>query len=209
MAKKPKWYVVLKGVQPGVYTSWDECKAQTIGFQGAHYKSFETAKEAEAAWKAKKLPMTPIRKTAPAEVGKIFIHKPIKDSFCVDAAWNTATGAMEYRGIYYGTGEEIFHQGPHPDGTNNVGEFLAIVHALAWCRKNNYTQPIYSDSMNAIAWVRKKQHGSKLERTGRNDILFDLLERAETWLRANTYSNKVLKWETRMWGENPADFGRK
>lgn len=154
MAKKPKWYVVLKGAVPGIYTSWDDCKAQTVGFPGALYKSFESAKEAEIAWKAKKLPMTPPAKTAPP-MAKYSIKPPLKDSICVDAAWNTATGAMEYRGVYFGTGEEIFHQGPHPDGTNNVGEFLAIVHALALCKRQGYTQPIYSDSLNAISWVQR------------------------------------------------------
>lgn len=42
---------------------------------------------------------------------------------------------MEYRGVYVRTGQELFRIGPYPDGTNNVGEFLALVHALALLKK--------------------------------------------------------------------------
>lgn len=43
---KVKYYGVKKGLVPGVYTSWDECKAQVDGFSGAEYKSFKTEAEA-------------------------------------------------------------------------------------------------------------------------------------------------------------------
>jgi ribonuclease HI len=116
---------------------------------------------------------------------------------------------MEYQGVYYKTGGLIFKQGPFRDGTNNIGEFLAIVHALGYCKKKGLLLPIYSDSRNAIGWVQKKKANTKLERTARNAELFDVLERAEQWLRDNSYRNPILKWETGTWGENPADFGRK
>jgi ribonuclease HI len=35
------------------------------------------------------------------------------------------------------------------------------------------------------------------------------MERAEKWLLSNEFSNEILKWETKAWGEIPADFGRK
>jgi hypothetical protein len=37
----------------------------------------------------------------------------------------------------------------------------------------------------------------------------EMIERAEKWLKENRYSNKIVKWETELWGEVPADFGRK
>jgi ribonuclease HI len=86
---------------------------------------------------------------------------------------------------------------------------LAIVHALAFLQKHNSSLPIYSDSRNAINWVKNKKHRSNLIPTTKNRKVFDLLERAERWLANNTYTNRILKWETRAWGENPADFGRK
>jgi ribonuclease HI len=90
-----------------------------------------------------------------------------------------------------------------------MGEFLAIVHALAHCKKHNITLPIYSDSRTAIAWVRNRLAKTTLERTAKNARVFELIQRAEDWLCTNTYVNHILKWETELWGENPADFGRK
>lgn len=46
MAKK--YYAVAKGKTPGIYMTWDACKAQVNGFSGAVYKSFLTSSEAEA-----------------------------------------------------------------------------------------------------------------------------------------------------------------
>ena len=47
MAKK-KYYAVRAGRTPGIYTSWDACKAQVDGFANASFKSFPTKEEAEA-----------------------------------------------------------------------------------------------------------------------------------------------------------------
>lgn len=208
MAKKTKFYVVWEGREKGIFDSWDKCKAQIEGFPEAKYKSFETLKEAEAAFKTNfykviaqsKAPQT---KTASA------VGKPIKEAVVVDAACSGSSGDMEYQGFYYLTGERLFHQGVFFDATNNIGEFLAIVHALAFLKKNNSTLPIYSDSKTAMAWVRNKTAKTKLEATPRNKEIFELIARAEKWLKENTYPNKILKWETEFWGENPADFGRK
>ena len=49
MVKKQKYYVVWKGVNPGVYDSWTDCQLQIKGYDGAQYKSFETKEEAEHA----------------------------------------------------------------------------------------------------------------------------------------------------------------
>ncbi|HEV7348632.1 ribonuclease H family protein [Telluribacter sp.] len=210
MAKKQKYYVVWQGRQTGVFTDWKECEAQIKGFPEARYKSFDSLKEAEAAihrnyWEfVSKKETAPATNEAPASVGQ-----PIKDSIAVDAAWNTASGDMEYQGVYLRTGERIFLQGPFADATNNIGEFLAIVHGLAYLQKHQSDLPIYSDSRTAISWVKKKHANTKLVLTPRNKPVFEMLQRAERWLADNTFSNKILKWETEYWGENPADFGRK
>jgi ribonuclease HI len=133
----------------------------------------------------------------------------IPESLSVDAACSGNPGIMEYRGVETGTGREIFHVGPFNPATNNIGEFLALVHGLALLKQQNLELPIYSDSTTALAWVRKKKCNSKLERTNTNQEVFDLIQRAEKWLRLNDYKNPVLKWETERWGEIPADFGRK
>ena len=208
MAKK-KYYVVWKGIVPGVYRTWDDCKRQIDGFAGALYKSFETENAALAAFqkglsgfqkKGESQPLLQVEKTS---------SKPIKESIAVDGAWNTKTLESEYRGVDVKTGKQLFLKGPYADGTNNIMEFLAIVHALAYCKRHQINRPIYSDSMTALKWVSTKKANTKLVSTGRNDELFELIDRAEEWLKSNTYVNKLLKWETQIWGENPADFGRK
>ncbi len=211
MAKKNKFYVIWNGRQTGIFTDWKDCEAHIKGFDGAQYKSFESLEEAEQAakgsyWSHVTKKEAPRRGSAAAgsKVGQ-----PIKDSIAVDAAWNTASGDMEYQGVYCRTGQKVFLQGPFPDGTNNIGEFLAIVHGLAYLQKHNSNLPIYSDSRTAISWVKKKRANTKLELTPKNKILFELIRRAESWLANNTYANPILKWETGHWGENPADFGRK
>ena len=133
----------------------------------------------------------------------------IKDSLSVDAACSGNPGVMEYRGVWTATGEEVFHVGPFQQGTNNIGEFLALVHALALFDKHKINLPVYTDSMNAITWVKKKKCNTKLAPSPENAKLFELIARAEFWLNTHTYSTPILKWDTRQWGEIPADFGRK
>ena len=129
-------------------------------------------------------------------------------TLCVDAACSGNPGAMEYRGVFLAEGREIFHFGP-VHGTNNIGEFLAIVHALALLDKQGTKMPIYSDSATAISWVRRKQCRTQLARTPRTEKLYEMIARAEAWLKAHRVTNPILKWETDQWGEIPADFGRK
>lgn len=216
MAQK-KFYVVWKGVKPGVYSSWDDCKVQVSGFENALYKSFPTQEEAEKAfsenpWKSlnsqqgKKMKSATTTKSVAAANTTT---KILPESIAVDAACSGNPGMMEYRGVFVADGIEIFHFGPMADGTNNIGEFLAIVHALALLKKKGSTIPIYSDSVNAIKWTSNKKCKTKLAQTAVNKPIFELIERAEHWLQNNSYSNPILKWETKLWGENPADFGRK
>lgn len=208
---KQKFYVVWIGRETGIFESWDECKKQIHEFPQAEYKSFKTKQLAEEAY----------RSNSDDFIGKDFfettltsdqlklIGDPILDSISVDGAWNTATGVVEYQGVQTKNKEVIFKQGPFEDGTINIVEFLGIVHALAYCKQNGLAIPIYSDSRNAIGWVRYKEARTNHERNMRNEKLFQLIERAVNWLKANEYPNKVLKWETGAWGENPADFDRK
>lgn len=212
MSKKNKYYVVWRGRLTGIFDSWEECRKQTEGYEGAQYKGYPTLELAEAAhklnyWQAIKQGIDN------REEGRgTFLdsqHSIQLPSLSVDAACSGNPGVMEYRGVDTATGREIFRMGPYPDGTNNVGEFLALVHGISLMQNNSCNFPIYSDSVSAIAWVRAKQCKTKLMRTERNIPLFDLIARAERWLQSNTYSNQILKWDTPNWGEIPADFGRK
>jgi len=211
MGKKQKYYVVWKGVSPGIYTSWTDCQLQIKGYDGAQYKSFETKEEAEHAF------ASPAHHYIGANHKSDTIHhvsKALPENFdmncvAVDAACSGNPGPMEYRGVYLVTGQQIFHFGP-VYGTNNIGEFLAIVHALALMKQKGICMTVYSDSRNALAWVKQKKCKTKLERTPKTEELFQMIERAERWLQTNDYYHiPILKWETEKWGEVPADFGRK
>ncbi len=210
MAKKI--YVVWKGREIGVFNDWNKCKLAIHGFPGAKYKAFnslETANKAFADGFERHWGQETKFKSELSEEQIAAIGEPVYPSIAVDAAWNTETLLMEYQGVDTKNGTKIFHQGPFEEGTNNVGEFLAIVHALAHLKKSNSKIPIYSDSRNAIGWVRNKTHRSKLIPSEKNKKLFELLDRAVKWLKENEFENPILKWETKAWGENPADFGRK
>lgn len=206
--EKKKYYVVLKGVEPGVYASWDECRRQVDGVKGACYKSFDTMETASAAYAngfvARVGPSGAGRNVCVASTGDF-----IRNSLAVDAACSGNPGAMEYRGVYVGDGREIFRVGPYCAGTNNVGEFLAVVHGLALLKLRNSEIPIYTDSVNAMLWVKNKKCKTKLVPCAANEGLFEVVARAEKWLQNNTYTTEILKWETKKWGEIPADFGRK
>ena len=211
MAKKKKFYVVWKGKKPGIYESWDDCKAQIEGYKGAQYKSFQDFSEAKKAFNGNYLEYkgsSKGKKELSAEE-LLRIGDPNYNSISVDAASSGNPGKMEYQGVDTKTKKVLFKQGPYAEGTNNIGEFLALVHGLAFLKQNKSGRIIYSDSRIAIGWVRKKKCGTKLKKNKRNAKLFELIERAEEWLKKNRYNTPIVKWETKAWGEIPADFGRK
>jgi len=210
--KKQKYYVVWKGNKPGVYTTWEECKKQVHGFKAPVFKAFQNKEIAEKAYTENPRKYMGDNYIEPVMLKKYQnskIGSPIKNSLSVDAACSGNPGALEYQGVDTANGKLIFHQGPFPLGTVNIGEFLALVHGLALLKKQNNAMPIYSDSITAMSWVRKKAIKTNLERNAKTEELFKMVDRALIWIKSNTWENKILKWETRVWGEIPADFGRK
>jgi ribonuclease HI len=210
MAKK-KFYVVWEGHKKGVFTSWDTCKKQIDNFKGAKYKAFVSKVEAEEAFKGRyedyKGKDTKKVLLSSEELKKF--GKPIFPSLSVDAACAGNPGKMEYRGVDSETKRQLFIQGPFEKGTNNIGEFLALVHGLGYLKQKNLNYPLYSDSKIAMSWVKNGQCRTNLSISSENQQLFDLVKRAEKWLKENKYTTQILKWETKAWGEIPADFGRK
>ncbi|MCF2875993.1 MULTISPECIES: viroplasmin family protein [unclassified Tenacibaculum] len=212
MSKKKKYYVVWQGKEKGIFTSWNACKKQITGYEGAQYKAFIDKKEAEVAftksyndYKGKDTKKVVLSAAEKAKYGN-----PILESISVDAACAGNPGKMEYRGVLTQNKKEIFKMGPFINGTNNIGEFLALVHGIALLKsKNMHELPIYSDSKIAMGWVRKKQCRTNIVFDEKNKDILDLIKRAEKWLKENSFKNPLLKWETKAWGEIPADFGRK
>lgn len=218
---KNKYYVVWKGRTPGVYDHWEACKKEIEGFTGALYKGFPDKKSAEEAFaqgftgfekKKEEAKPNPMKAT----------EKPLSPAIAVDAACSGNPGKMEYRGVYVDFQTEpavvadAFKSPVFENGTNNIGEFLAIVHALSWMKKKRIQYPIYSDSVNAQKWVKEKKCKTKLQPNDKNEYLFELIGRAENWLHENdpwmiehATTIPILKWKTEIWGEIPADYGRK
>ncbi len=207
MSRNAKFYVVWKGRKTGVFSSWEECAAQVQGFTGAQYKSFTSRLAAEQALKGKYV--TQVGKPVSSGDWLFAAQPPVAASVVVDAACSGSPGRMEFQGLDLQTGKELFHRGPFRNGTNNVGEFLAIVQALMLLEKKKSTLPVYSDSKIAIGWVKKKRCNTNLAADETNRVLFELINEAEDWLDEHKIPNPVLKWDTRAWGENPADFNRK
>ena len=210
MSKK-KYYVVWEGRETGVFDSWELCNEQVGGYPGAVYKSFGSEDEAhEAYYQDSKDHVGNTKKKPPLTAEQIREYgEPIQESISVDGACSSRGGMSEYRGVHTHNSQEIFRAGPFPDGTNNLMEFLALVHALSYCKQRDILIPIYSDSRTAILWVRNKEIKTRQPRTDKNVKLFELIDRALKWLNENNYPNQILKWETKGWGEIPADFNRK
>lgn len=222
MAKKQKYYVVWQGNQPGVYDSWAECEKQIKGVAGAKYKSYESRILAEQAFRVgPDLAASVVEQQTKGDSilgiddeGMTVVRpdytgpRPVVDAIAVDAACSGNPGVMEYQGVYVASHTQLFHF-KAPLGTNNIGEFLAIVHGLAFLKKNRMSQILYSDSVNAINWVRAKQCRTKLPLTPETAKLYEIIRRAEAWLHNNSYTTEIRKWDTEHWGEIPADFNRK
>lgn len=208
-----KYYVVWVGRDPGVYDNWDDAHEQISGFPGARCKAFATQAEAVRAYRGddsrEALTLSHLNDHAArlinyADFPDIDLH-----AIAVDASCLGNPGQMEYRGVDLATGQEIFRQGPFHDATNNIGEYLALVHALSLCARTGDTRTIYSDSVTALAWLRNRRAKTTLRPTPRNQRLLTLLARADAWVQTHTWQNPVRKWNTDAWGEIPADFGRK
>lgn len=211
MAKKEKFYVVWYGNPAGIFGSWKECQRSIKGVSGAQYKSFPTFAEAKVAYnkeysdyKGKNTKKKTLSKEQLDKIGDPNLY-----SIAVDAASSGNPGIMEYRGVDTQTHKQLFHQGPFNQGTNNIGEFLALVHGLAFLKQKKSDRILYTDSRIAMGWVKKKKCNTKLVRSPKNEVVFDLVVRAENWLKTNSYNTTIVKWETKAWGEIPADFGRK
>lgn len=220
-----KYYVVWKGRVPGVYNNWDDAWEQVDGFPDARFKSFSSSAEAAKAYRngisQEEMPLGQLLMGGQDPLSKqadtlLSLHDTLErfpeidgDAWAVDASCLGNPGVMEYQCIDLKTGKRVFHFGPIDNATNNIGEFLAIVHALALMKKNGDWHNIYSDSRTALSWVRNKRVRTTLVGDKANPKVTQLLARALAWLLQSSYPVQIMKWQTERWGEVPADFGRK
>lgn len=213
--KKKKYYVVWVGHEPGIYDSWAECQLQIKNYPNARYKSFDNVHEATEAFRGDPSEQLSLIRSISTHLdaprGKDATDYPLY-GIAVDGACSGNPGVMEYRAVDIQTGQEIFRRGADGKliGTNNIAEYLALIHVGALLlSQGNTTMPIYSDSRTAQSWVHRRHSKTKLERTPRTALVLDLLDRADAWITTHTILNPIIKWDTDKWGEIPADFGRK
>lgn len=215
-----KFYVVWKGRQPGVYDNIDDAMEQVDDYPGASFKSYTGPEEAARAFRngtagedSRDLGnlLRDARQNMTADPVSGYLSNPEIDmeGWAVDAACSGNPGVMEYRGVELKTGRELFRVGPFEKSTNNIGEFLAIVHALSLMHRLGERHTVYSDSRTGMAWVRNRKVKTQLPREPKTEKSFRLMERALSWLNTHTVDVRIRKWETDRWGEIPADFGRK
>lgn len=209
-----KFYVVWEGRAPGIYDSWEECKAQVEGLPDARFKSFPDQRSATEAFRGNPADhiglISSIARHQAEAVNYDAFPEIRQNALAVDAACSGNPGPAEYRGVYVATGQEMFRMGPFQGGTNNIAEFIALVHGLAYLEKIGRPDiPVYTDSRTARSWLRTGKAKTTVKRTAANAPIMDLLERALAWARTHVPANEVLVWDTPRWGEIPADFGRK
>jgi ribonuclease HI len=214
MAYRSKFYVVWEGHAPGIYDSWEECQLQTSGYPGAKFKSFPTLEAATEAYRGDPREQLDIVRAIAAHKQEVVNYSAFPeirlDAIAVDGACSKNPGPMEYRGVKVATGEEIFHYGPVDGGTNNIGEYVAIIHAASLlAAKGDFMTPIYSDSRTALSWIRNRHSRTAIKPSAANAQVRALLARADAWISTHNIPNPLLKWNTELWGETPADFGRK
>lgn len=221
-----KYYVVWKGNATGVFDSWEEAQVQVSGYPDAQYRAYKTMEEAVEAFRNGYDQTSLIKEVqkqvaelnrqghsiewVPAQQTAVNPYKEVvRRSIAVDGACGGNPGPGEYRGVFVETGQELFHFGPIEGATNNIMEFLAIVHGLGFLEKQKLYIPIYSDSATAQSWIRAGKCKTTIVPDPSNQRLFELIKRAEDWLRTHAFRVNIYKWDTKAWGEIPADFGRK
>lgn len=215
MSAKQKYYVVWEGANPGIYDNWEECQEQVTGFPNAKFKAYNDLETATAAFRGNPSEQMGLFRAMARQAEKPMVNYSAfpeirLDALAVDAACSRNPGPVEYRCVRVADGLQIFHNGPLPGGTNNIGEYLAIIHAAGLLRqRGDTTTPIYSDSRTAQSWIRRGHSNTKLVPTAENERIRQLLIRADKYLATYGIPNPLLKWDTERWGEIPADFGRK
>ncbi len=187
--KKQKYYVVWVGIEPGIYDNWEDAQEQVVSYPGAKYKSFSSYEQAVAAFRGNdsdecRTLLEYARRPA-AATNYTALPGIAPDAIAVDAACSGNPGKLEYRGVEIASGNELFHMGPFPVGTNNIGEYLALVHALALCAQRGETRrTIYSDSRTALAWLSRHGSNTRLTPCADTAYLRQLLARADAWVQS-------------------------
>lgn len=207
-----QYYGVWIGRKPGVYDNWNDCKAQVDKFSGARYSKLKSTTKEEALLEFNKENNNTIdnsKETIKSTNNVVNTsNKPIENVLTVDGASNGLN--CEFQAVWYPSGEVAFKSKQYQGGTNNIAEFLGLVLAIKHLEKNNLPLSVYTDSVTAMAWLRDKKANTTAKTTGKaTEELDKLINQAETYLKEKERKINIMKWETKSWGQIPADYGRK
>ena len=211
MSKKlVKRYVVWKWKTPGIYTNWNQCKAQVQGFPDARYKSYTSSSEAQNAYElwynASK--STLLRVPELIKSGQVSANSICTDAACQGNPWN-----LEWRGVDTQSWKQLFRSNVYTEWTVNIGEYIALLQGMKYLIDTQRSDwSIYTDSRVAMSRVKNWKHKSQLNWTNYNTKLKHVLDQWGLRSEANRVyidQMKIVKRKTKERGEIPADFGRK
>lgn len=147
-----KFYAVFKGLKPGIYTSWDECRAQIHGIGGALYKSFLTMKEAED-W----IQFMGDERIEHTTIPNIHPEESITGDYAfVDGSYDASNGLYSYGSVICINGElhELSQKSTIDSSLRNIaGEMEAVIATLNYAQQNNVRHiTIFHDYTGLAHW---------------------------------------------------------
>lgn len=193
-----KFYVVWVGKKKGIFETWDECKQSIQGVSGAKFKSFSSKIRAQAEY-----------------YGETCSPNPGEMALTVDGACKGSTGEGEFRGVLLPSKTEVFRYGPYSGATNNIMEYLAAIRGLKWIESRGLRIPVYTDSATALHWIKDSPQSECATSASvpSDSVLFSNISKSKAWINSRVKKAELLgclrKWDTAVYGEIPADFGRK
>ena len=197
-----KYYAVRTGKKPGIYLSWDACKAMVHGYPGAVYKSFQTRAEAEAFLNAGAGAVANAAsgtaaagggsgKTAVAgSITNNVVHSADKQGLpetyaFVDGSYNAATGVYGYGGfLVHDGGKEVLQgAGDEPEMAsmrNVAGEVLGSMAAVEKAVELGLTElTVYYDYMGIEMWATGAWKRNKAGTIAYHDYIASVREKIQ------------------------------
>lgn len=128
-----------------------------------------------------------------------------------------SNGVIEWRVVDLVTGHEIHRSNIYPQGTISLAELLAIYDGLKFFMDANLHNEefpfLYTDSKVAYEWANGRPIKSSLPVNEATGPLWSMVWSDQGWAELpevrDVIKDKLRMWNTKEWGENPADLGYK
>lgn len=202
-----KFYAVKNGRNPGVYNTWDECRAQVEGFRGAIYKAFLSYDEAESFIKLDSINSKNNEGNKSFEANVLNID--IAEAY-VDGSYSDEYKMYSYGVVILYRNEEIKFSGRDNDSDNismrNVaGELLGAIEAIKWSLNHNVKKlNIYYDYEGIEKWAlglwKTNKNGTKyykdfFDSANKNLVINFIKVKAHSGILYNEEADRLAKLE--------------